>query len=107
MKRKDDSSHPLLRSFCQVIQERRDFLNISQEELAHRAGLHRTYISDIERGSRNISLRSLIRLASALELSASSLIRVAEQKLISKDGLIGSDVWIELSDDQLDKSFNR
>ncbi len=76
-----DSSHPLLRAFCQVVQERREYLGISQEELAHRASLHRTYISDIERGSRNISLRSLIRLAKALELSASGLIKVAERKV--------------------------
>lgn len=80
MKRDMDSSHPLLRAFCLVVQERREKLGISQEELGHRAGLHRTCISDIERGSRNISLRSLIRLSKALELSASGLIREAERK---------------------------
>jgi len=95
MKQNMDSSHPLLRAFCQVVQERREFLHISQEELAHRAGLHRTYISDIERGSRNISLRSLIRLAKALEVSASGLIRVAESKVRNGDESIQPEVWRE------------
>jgi CheY-like chemotaxis protein len=47
----------------------RNRLGISQEELAGRAGLHRTYISDIERGARNISLESIERLAAALQTS--------------------------------------
>lgn len=46
---------------------------ISQEELAERAGLHRTYVSDIERGARNVSLESIEKLASALEISVSTL----------------------------------
>ena len=39
---------------------------LSQEELAARAGLHRTYISSIERGKRNVSLENIFALASAL-----------------------------------------
>ena len=49
-------------------------LGISQEELAERAGLHRTYVSDVERGARNISLISIEKLASALEVSVSTLL---------------------------------
>jgi CheY-like chemotaxis protein/DNA-binding XRE family transcriptional regulator len=52
---------------------RRHF-GISQEKLAERAGLHRTYLSDVERGARNISLLSIERLASALEVPASTLL---------------------------------
>ncbi len=44
-------------------------LGISQEELAERATLHRTYISDVERGARNVSLQSIARLARALDTS--------------------------------------
>jgi len=39
---------------------------LSQEELAFRCGLHRTYISDIERGSRNVSLKNIEKIAKAL-----------------------------------------
>ena len=46
---------------------------ISQEELAGRAGLHRTYVSDIERGARNVSLESIEKLARALDISVASL----------------------------------
>jgi len=80
VKKKPTISEPLLRAFCKTVQERRGSLGISQEELAHRAALHRTYISDIERGSRNLSLRSLIRLAGGLETSVSALLRIAEIK---------------------------
>lgn len=71
----------ILKALSGVIQARRDFLRLSQEELAQRADLHRTYISDIERGARNLSLRSLCRLADALEIPASSLILAAESKI--------------------------
>lgn len=48
-------------------------LGISQEELAERAGLHRTYVCDIERGARNVSLKSVEKLARALEVSLATL----------------------------------
>lgn len=70
----------LLEAVCRSVHERREMLGISQEELASRAGLHRTYISDIERGARNPSLKTLSRLADALELSTSDLIRLGEMK---------------------------
>lgn len=47
-------------------------MGISQEELAERASLHRTYISDVERGARNLSLLSMEKLAAALHVSISS-----------------------------------
>jgi CheY-like chemotaxis protein/DNA-binding XRE family transcriptional regulator len=58
----------------------RNLLGISQEELAERANLHRTYVSDIERGARNLSLESIERLAHALEISVSSLFPQPEMK---------------------------
>jgi CheY-like chemotaxis protein len=52
-----------------AIKRKRASLGISQEELAARAGLHRTYVSDVERGARNPTLESVQKLADALELS--------------------------------------
>ena len=60
-----------------AIKTQRAALGISQEELAHRAGLHRTYVSDLERGARNPSLDSIEKLAQALQLSVSSLFQKA------------------------------
>ena len=48
-------------------------MGISQEELGERAALHRTYVSDVEAGKRNLSLQSLDRLARALDSSLSSV----------------------------------
>lgn len=48
-------------------------LGISQEELAERADLHRTYVSDVERGARNLSLESITRMAHALNITVAEL----------------------------------
>lgn len=61
-----------------AIKTQRASLGISQEELAYRAGLHRTYVSDLERGARNPSVDSIDKLASALEISISMLFEQAD-----------------------------
>jgi len=65
--------------FGAAVRSQRDHLGISQEELAGRAGLHRTYISDVERGARNVSLESILRLAEALEMPLSMLFSRLEE----------------------------
>jgi CheY-like chemotaxis protein len=62
-----------------AIKSTRSALGISQEELGARAGLHRTYVSDVERGARNPSLESVDKLARALELSLPTLLERAAQ----------------------------
>src|SRR5882724_143290 len=59
--------------FGNTVKERRLASGLSQEDLAEAAGLHRTYISDVERGTRNLSMGSIEKLARALDLSVSSL----------------------------------
>lgn len=52
----------------------REQLGISQEELADRAGLHRTYVSGVERGVRNPTVVVLEKIAKALKVKSSSLL---------------------------------
>ncbi len=72
-KRIRQSGHDVRSSFAVSVKARRHHLGITQEELAWRAGLHRTYITDIERGARNLSLHSIEKLARALQSSIAEL----------------------------------
>lgn len=63
----------LLVDFGRKVQNRRKELGISQEELAFRAGFHRTYIGMIERAERNITLGNIKKLADALEIRITEL----------------------------------
>lgn len=58
----------------------RSAARISQEELAELCGLHRTYISDIERGNRNISIDNIEKIAQALHITASDLLMEKEKQ---------------------------
>ena len=55
--------------FANSVKRWRNHRGLTQEELAERADLHRTYISDVERGARNLSLESIDKLARALGIS--------------------------------------
>ncbi|HVZ64848.1 MAG TPA: response regulator [Lacunisphaera sp.] len=57
-----------------AIRAERRRLGVTQEELAWRADMHRTYLADIERGVRNVTLKSIGNLARALEVSVSHLL---------------------------------
>ncbi len=63
----------VLTQFGAAVRTQRVQLGVSQENLAAAAGLHRTYVGDVERGLRNISLLNILRLASALEMNAADL----------------------------------
>jgi two-component system, response regulator len=65
--------------FAKAVRQRRLTLGVTQEELAWRAGLHRTYLAGIEAGSRNPSLQSIVRLAQAMEISLAALFANVEQ----------------------------
>jgi transcriptional regulator with XRE-family HTH domain len=57
------------------VREWRKRRNMSQEELALETGMKRSYVSDIERGSRNPSVKAIARLASVLKVEADILLR--------------------------------
>ena len=65
----------VLAIFGSRVRVRRQDLGLSQEDLADVSGLHRTYIGSLERGERNISLANVVRLASALQLDPSELVK--------------------------------
>jgi DNA-binding XRE family transcriptional regulator len=62
-----------------AVKARREELGLTQEELAGKAGIHRTCLSDVERGSRNLSLVKIERLAAALSLPMAELFRLVDR----------------------------
>ena len=71
-----------------VVRTCRQSLGITQEELAWRAGLHRTYVADVERGARNLSLQSIANLAAALQVTVGRLLTYASEGLaLTKEGV--------------------
>ena len=71
-------SRSIVDRFPQLLRKVRTDKGLSQEELADLAGLHRTYISQIERGLKSPSLRSLEQIANGLEITLSELLRRLE-----------------------------
>ena len=69
-------SDKILQILAENIKAYRREHKLSQEELAAKCGLHRTYIGSIERGERNITVSSLEVLASALNVDASELLKI-------------------------------
>jgi len=60
--------------FGHRVRSQRLELGFSQMELAERIGLHFTFVSSVERGERNVSLHSLLKLADGLELNPAVLV---------------------------------
>jgi transcriptional regulator with XRE-family HTH domain len=79
-KREGSQAERICQNFGKAVFIRRKQLGFSQEEFADRAGITRTYVSDVERGARNVSLKNLIRFAEALELPPSKLMAMVEEQ---------------------------
>ncbi len=69
-----DKKIELLEKFGEKVREERLKKGLSQEELAAKAGVHRTYIGMIERGEKNITLLNIKKVAKALDLSIDKLL---------------------------------
>lgn len=68
-----ENKSDILINFGEKVRTMRNRLGISQEELANRANLHRTYIGMIERAEKNITLINIEKIAKALETSVEQL----------------------------------
>ena len=64
---------PILFAFGQSVAKHREAKGLTQEALAAKADLDRTYLSDIERGKRNPGIQNVIRLAKALGVKTAKL----------------------------------
>jgi len=76
------SKHPSIASIGRAARARRLEMGLSQEEMAERVGLHRTYYSSVERGAYNITVLVLFRLAVGLECEPGDLL--PERKSLKK-----------------------
>lgn len=64
----------LVNVFAQNVRRIRIELNLSQEELAERAGVHRTYVGMLERGEKNVTIYNIERIANALKVAPARLL---------------------------------
>ena len=67
--------HGLRLVFAKNVRRARQESRYSQEQLADMCDLHRTYISDVERGNRNISIDNIEKIAAALNMPANELLK--------------------------------
>lgn len=74
VRKKTKQKNPILSEFSKKIRMRRHDLGLTQELLAEKANFHVNYIGGIERGTRNPSLTSMIKLAEALEMDPRELL---------------------------------
>lgn len=65
----------ILKTFGNRVRVLRKSLHLSQEDLSLKCGLHRNYICDLERGTRNVSLKAIEQLAEGLEVPIEELFK--------------------------------
>lgn len=75
VRRSDRGCGSQLDSFGERVRELRQQKGLSQNSLAARAGLDRTYLSEIERGRKNLSLVKIVKIAAALDVEVTDLFR--------------------------------
>lgn len=75
----DASAAAYLRAFGLAVRRRREALDLSQEQLGLQSGIDRTYLSGVERGVRNPTVKMVAKIAVALETVPTALFRGAER----------------------------
>jgi transcriptional regulator with XRE-family HTH domain len=84
MKKKSSLADSYVSALSVALERRRRELGLSQDEVAERSGLHRTYISLIERKATNFSIRIFLKLTEALEVDPAEIMRTAENLVDKK-----------------------
>jgi transcriptional regulator with XRE-family HTH domain len=77
----DESLERILVELGKVMKQRRKVLRLTQAEFAEQVGLHRTYVADLERGVRNVSMMNLCRIATAFGMTVSQLVGGIDTRL--------------------------
>jgi transcriptional regulator with XRE-family HTH domain len=72
------NSSKLLKRFGEAVRAERTRLKMSQEGLALESGLSRTYAGEIERGEKAVSIETIVRIASALNMTGAELLAKAQ-----------------------------
>ena len=75
------SKNKILITFGEKVREIRKEKGLSQEELAHKADLHRTYIGMIERAEKNITLINIEKIANALNIELKELLATNDKNI--------------------------
>ena len=92
-------------AFGLTLQELRKARKISQEELGFESGYHRTYISQLERGHKSPSLKTIFQLAAALKASPSEIVLCVERVLI-RSGQNPGQLGEQTNEDNPDRAFD-
>lgn len=79
MNNKNFNEEKIKKKFGATVRKFRTIKGFSQEVLAERTGLHRTYISDVEQGERNLSLINIYKFCNALDVSLSNFFKEMEE----------------------------
>lgn len=69
------SRSPAAQIFGERVRAQRTILGVSQEALGERAGMHWTFIGQVERGQRNVTLHNLVKIAQALDIDPGELVK--------------------------------